>query len=45
MLYCKKCERYRGHYSHPKKMVCCGCGLQIPIEIEGGDKDGKIFEK
>lgn len=27
--YCKKCEKYRGHYYYPDKLVCCGCGSEI----------------
>ena len=35
MLYCKKCEMFRG-FAEKEKLTCCGCGLQISKELEGG---------
>ncbi|KKN44987.1 hypothetical protein LCGC14_0687480 [marine sediment metagenome] len=37
MLYCKKCEMWRGFIEGKIILTCCGCGLQIPIELEGGE--------
>ena len=39
MLYCKKCEMWRGFIEGKIILTCCGCGLQIPIELEGGGKN------
>ncbi len=33
MLYCKKCERFRGHYIYSNKYVCCGCEIETAFDL------------
>lgn len=32
MIFCKKCELYRGFYLKNGFWICCGCGFEIKEE-------------